>query len=58
MRRIGNFAIAALVLVFFGVAVRGDDDHGRDRDSRVAWGLLISPVRPHIRSEIERLWVW
>ena len=58
MRRIGNFAVIVLGLVFFGAAVHGDDDHGRDHDSRVAYGWPFHLCGPKSRSEVARRWVW
>src|SRR5690349_13336121 len=48
MRRIGTALIVVFGLTYLGVAVRGDDDRGRHEDDRVARGLAISPVQPHV----------
>ena len=53
MRRIGMALIVVCGVAFFGVALRGDDDHGRD--GRVARGLELSPVPVNVTRQNREL---
>jgi hypothetical protein len=53
MRRIGIALIVVCGVAFFGVALRSDDDHGRD--GRAARGLELSPVPVHVTRQNREL---